>query len=844
MNEFLRKAKQASQSLSSFSKVHVVIGNEACDLDSTVSAITHAYHLSQDSDSDEAAIIPVLNIPADEVPLRTESTHLLPRCNIQLTDLVCKDDIDLKSIPNLTLTLVDHNVPADSDTWLDQYVVEVIDHRVNSRHDDEDRVISITREMVGSCCTLVARQILDKHLEILDHQLVKLLLGTILLDTLNLSEAAGRTTPTDEDVVQRLGNLSPRINLQELFNEVQAAKFNISGLTTAQMLRKDFKSTSSTSCKVGFSSVTLPLQDVLDRQDLETSLKNFCEHRFLDVNIIMTIDLEGTRQLAIYSEDQSLRETMEERLQGSVLDLERIDSNVSNLSAFDQQNRKASRKVVLPLVGEILRTLGEGDHDEDDEHGENGLEENVEELSSNVNNANDMAEEGEHNGKAEALDTGSRLLPMSPFDKKSISVDESVTKNLDEEWDEKEAILNAIRAKQEEAERRNMQLEDPGMRQMSMDSEDSMKRMKDVSAEDEWQDDEYARHSLQGNKEGAKKSEESDSFYRRPVPEDERKAADGAEHTVTSDGVVLREKKLTRPNTLLNRLSIQSVNSVFSEGSIDLENISDEDEAEAEKATSQSSQHGDPSGARPKEKRKIRAELSLNLDDTITSQHTDDGTTPAVLTPTDTEMSWEDDTPMNKAEPIEEYSAREEHEDRWRWRKVNLGGKDYTIDMKAINPYKKVLSHGGYYGEGLNAIIVFASCYLPEKSRKDYTYLMNNLFLYVVSTLELLVAQEYIIIYFHGSASSDKIPSLGWMRKCYQMIDRKLRKSLKGLYLVHPTTWLKAIVKLTKPFISAKFSNKLKFVKSLVELKSLVSMEYVYIPEEVKRFDQNKNKGG
>ena len=56
-----------------------------------------------------------------------------------------------------------------------------------------------------------------------------------------------------------------------------------------------------------------------------------------------------------------------------------------------------------------------------------------------------------------------------------------------------------------------------------------------------------------------------------------------------------------------------------------------------------------------------------------------------------------DDTPMNKAEPIEEYSAREEHEDRWRWRKVSLGGKEYTIDMKAINPYKKVLSHGGEF---------------------------------------------------------------------------------------------------------------------------------------------------
>ncbi|XP_071496296.1 uncharacterized protein [Diadema antillarum] len=461
--------------------------------------------------------------------------------------------------------------------------------------------------------------------------------------------------------------------------------------------------------------------------------------------------------------------------------------------------------------------------------------------------------------EVEALETGSRLLPMSPFDKKSISVDESVTKTLEEEWDEKQAIIDAIRAKQEIADKLNSSLEESAnRRQMSLDSEGGTRR---TQGDDGWQDDEYSRQNLQGNKsEGSKTDrdreelrENDEAFYRRPVPEAERQSGDGAEHTADfmPDGVVLREKKLQRPTTLLNRLSVQSVNSVVSEGSIDLENISDDDEAEAEKVhgsfrKSDASKSGLPPGARPKEKKKIRAELSLNLDETVTSPGTEvtEDVTPAVLTPTSTEMSWEDDTPMNKAEPIEEYSAREEHEDRWRWRKVSLGGKEYNIDMKAINPYKKVLSHGGYYGEGLNAIIVFASCYLPEKTRKDYTYIMNNLFLYVVSTLELLVAQEYILIYFHGSASRAKVPSITWMRKCYQMIDRKLRKSLKGLYLVHPTTWLKAIVQLTKPFISHKFSNKLKFVKSLSELRAMVPMEYVYVPEEVKRFDQNKNKGG
>lgn len=35
----------------------------------------------------------------------------------------------------------------------------------------------------------------------------------------------------------------------------------------------------------------------------------------------------------------------------------------------------------------------------------------------------------------------------------------------------------------------------------------------------------------------------------------------------------------------------------------------------------------------------------------------------------------------------------------------------------------------GYYGEGLNAIIVFAACYLPDSSCDDYTYIMENLFL-------------------------------------------------------------------------------------------------------------------
>lgn len=34
----------------------------------------------------------------------------------------------------------------------------------------------------------------------------------------------------------------------------------------------------------------------------------------------------------------------------------------------------------------------------------------------------------------------------------------------------------------------------------------------------------------------------------------------------------------------------------------------------------------------------------------------------------------------------------------------------------------------GYYGDGLNAIILFSGCYLPDRHRKDYNYVMDNLF--------------------------------------------------------------------------------------------------------------------
>ncbi|OPJ70154.1 BCL2/adenovirus E1B protein-interacting protein 2 isoform B [Patagioenas fasciata monilis] len=211
------------------------------------------------------------------------------------------------------------------------------------------------------------------------------------------------------------------------------------------------------------------------------------------------------------------------------------------------------------------------------------------------------------------------------------------------------------------------------------------------------------------------------------------------------------------------------------------------------------------------------------------------------------EFEWEDDLPKPKTTDVirkgslTEYTVAEEKDDGRRWRMFRIGEQDHRVDMKAIEPYKKVISHGGYYGDGLNAIVVFAVCFMPESSQPNYRYLMDNLFKYVIGTLELLVAENYMIVYLNGATTRRKMPSLGWLRKCYQQIDRRLKKNLKSLIIVHPSWFIRTLLAITKPFISSKFSQKIRYVFTLAELAELIPMEYVGIPECIKQVDQELN---
>ncbi|XP_067368294.1 caytaxin isoform X2 [Channa argus] len=207
-------------------------------------------------------------------------------------------------------------------------------------------------------------------------------------------------------------------------------------------------------------------------------------------------------------------------------------------------------------------------------------------------------------------------------------------------------------------------------------------------------------------------------------------------------------------------------------------------------------------------------DLDINVDDIDTPDETDS----LEFISNGNDLEWEDDTPVASAKAGPGDGSGQAEEDRSAnngrlWRTVIIGEQEHRIDMQVIRPYLRVITHGGYYGEGLNAIIVFSPCYLPDSNCPDYHYIMENLFLYVVSSLEMLVAEDYLIIYMNGATPRSKMPGISWLKKCYQMIDR-----------------------------SVKFMNKIQYVHSLDELAEIVPMEHVHVPECVMQFDEERIK--
>ncbi|KAM9806736.1 exopolyphosphatase PRUNE1 isoform 3-T3 [Syngnathus typhle] len=402
MDEFLyacHAAVQTSAGLPSGCPFHVVLGNEACDLDSMVSSLAYAYFLSKVSPCpvaprlvqcavqaatfsgqtcgiEEAFVVPLLNIQQEELPLRSDNVFLLRQIGLSPDLLLFRDQLDLVALQRsdrLRLTLVDHNVLPSSDASLEGAVVEVIDHHMLEREPSPS--YHATVETVGSCATLVTERLLQKAPHILDQQLAQLLYATILADCVNMAPAAGKVTAKDSlfatALEARFPSLPPRA---ALFQALHNAKFDVSGLNTEQMLMKDMKMLKG-SLSMAISVLYLPIEVFLQRAELEEELSGFCRKLALDVLVLMSISFteakQPIRELALFSHSATCREQVShflERAGDPALDLHAISCPHDHVVAFHQGNSSASRKKLLPLLKDFVRVRR--GQDKDDEDGE------------------------------------------------------------------------------------------------------------------------------------------------------------------------------------------------------------------------------------------------------------------------------------------------------------------------------------------------------------------------------------------------------------------------------------------------------------------------------------------
>jgi exopolyphosphatase len=355
---YLRDARQAVRrgAASRF-----VLGNEAADLDSMASAVAYGYCASGGSAAGATPIVPLINVPRADYKLRTEAVFLFASVGIEPDMLTFIDEVELAGLHaagGIELVLVDHNVLAAAQASLADAVVGVIDH-----HKDEggfaDAAVRII-EPVGSAATLVAELLLREDAPSIEPPLAELLLGTILLDTVNLDPAAKRATDKDGEIAAQLLAICGA-DRQALFERLQFEKFNVAALETGDLLRKDYKEYQFGAVRCGIASVLLPVAQWLEKDpDIAASLAQFAASRELDLLLAMNAftDPEFRRELVVWAADERLRERVLAFLAASELGLQAIEPpgapGSAEVALFSQANAAYSRKKLQPLLQDLL----------------------------------------------------------------------------------------------------------------------------------------------------------------------------------------------------------------------------------------------------------------------------------------------------------------------------------------------------------------------------------------------------------------------------------------------------------------------------------------------------------
>jgi exopolyphosphatase len=396
--------------------LHIVMGNEALDLDSTVSSVLlanlyHHYYMDQESLPEQLVavdVLPVLPIERRDFVLRQDAHALLSRVGVDLQHVLFIDDLSAPSqsvktallncqaAGQLRVTLTDHNLLGQDFSALSPSVVGIVDHHVDQTI-SEHATLSQERQIVvplGSATTLVAERYLGlsplpslqvkgaeesefEPTSLLDAAIGNLMIGTILIDTVNLDAKMGRTEPRDiqaiDAIVRHLTQCGDQFGLQTvdernaLFQFLQDTKFDLSRLTSAELLRKDYKSWQVGNIKYGISSVTMSTADWVSKDlDLSATFSQYMLEQHIAFLLVLTsfTDQNQTFNREVMAIAQPGNEALFSHIISAISEPLTLSSveipsplNPSNnhISFFNQKDIKLSRKQVQPAIHAALQ---------------------------------------------------------------------------------------------------------------------------------------------------------------------------------------------------------------------------------------------------------------------------------------------------------------------------------------------------------------------------------------------------------------------------------------------------------------------------------------------------------
>eukprot|EP01132_Coremiostelium_polycephalum_P003681 gene3681-4585_t len=220
-------------------------------------------------------------------------------------------------------------------------------------------------------------------------------------------------------------------------------------------------------------------------------------------------------------------------------------------------------------------------------------------------------------------------------------------------------------------------------------------------------------------------------------------------------------------------------------------------------------------------------------------------TTPAPTPTTTSQPSSGGFNPFSsilKASPLSKFSSNNNNNSNTNNRMTRADAEYNEYLQKSKNEqFPDIESLNFIYQAGkdhLNrTIVVVVAANLPVRQID-----MERVLLYTISVMDPVVEGDYVLIYAHTNMSANNKPSFAWLSKVYTIFNRKYKKNLKGLYIIHPTSWIKFTLRLFKPFLSSKFWRKLTYIDDLTDLFKTFAKDQLYLPQHVMTYRPSGKK--